>query len=150
MKIDKRIMMTIIAILITSTTIPGCLDQPGDLSEISFSAESTENPKYILAKYYQENQINVDPNAAQYILPLDVETVANFDNINNLFNLSSEQKDILSQNGFVVIDFQKEDDITSPYSYLINREIPIFITSDTLLHLYHIQFDEILKNIEER
>lgn len=150
MKIDKRIMMTIIAIVITSTIIPGCLDQSGDLSEISLSAGSTENPKYILAKYYQENQISVYPNAAQYILPLDVETVANFDNIDNLFNLSTEQKDILSQNGFVVIDFQKEDDITSPYSYLINREIPIFITSDTLLHLYHIQFDEILKNIEER
>jgi len=29
------------------------------------------------------------------------------------------------------------------------QEIPIFVTSDTLLHLYHIQFNEILKRIEE-
>jgi len=32
----------------------------------------------------------------------------------------------------------------------IPREIPIFITSDSLLHLYHIQFDETLRQIEER
>ena len=28
--------------------------------------------------------------------------------------------------------------------------MPIFVTSDTLLHLYHIQFDETLREIEER
>ena len=28
--------------------------------------------------------------------------------------------------------------------------IPIFVTADTLLHLYHVQFDETLKDIEQR
>jgi Protein of unknown function (DUF3160) len=32
---------------------------------------------------------------------------------------------------------------------LLSLAIPIFITADSLLHIYHIQFDQTLKNIEE-
>ena len=42
------------------------------------------------------------------------------------------------------------EDIVAPYNDMRHREIPIFITADTLLHLYHVQFDETLKDIEER
>jgi hypothetical protein len=106
--------------------------------------------KSILSGYYEEEKLDIEPNAPKYSLPLDIVTISNYEDINFQFNLSTEQKDLLSKNGFVVIDFQNEDDITSPYEYIKNVDIPIFITSDTLLHLYHIQFNEILKNIEER
>ncbi len=56
----------------------------------------------------------------------------------------------MRNNGFVVQDFGVEDDITEPYDYLKDHEIPVFVTSDTLLHLYHIMFDQTLKGIEER
>ncbi len=36
------------------------------------------------------------------------------------------------------------------YATLKQDEIPVFITTDSLLHLYHIQFDETLRQIEER
>lgn len=150
MKIDKRILTLMVLIVISSTIIPGCIDQPGDLALITISGSLQNNPKNILAEYYQEEQLSIEANSPKYSLPLDVETISNYQDIDNLFNLSEEQKDLLSKNGFVVIDFQNEDDITSPYDYLKNSDVPIFITSDTLLHLYHIQFNEILKNIEER
>ena len=55
------------------------------------------------------------------------------------------------KNGFVITSYyMDETNIVEPYNYLKNQDIPIFVTSDTLLHLYHIQFDEILKGIEER
>lgn len=41
------------------------------------------------------------------------------------------------------------DDIVQPYKTLKEQGVPIFVTSDTLLHLYHIQFNEILKRLEE-
>ncbi len=44
----------------------------------------------------------------------------------------------------------EEDDITSMYSNLKQNDIPIFITTDSVLHLYHIQFDETLRQIEEK
>src|SRR5208283_4183225 len=56
----------------------------------------------------------------------------------------------LKNNGFVVLRGQGTEDIVAPYNDLKKREIPIFITADTLLHLYHVQFDETLKDIEER
>jgi len=39
--------------------------------------------------------------------------------------------------------------MVEPYKTLKQKEIPIFVTTDTLLHLYHIQFNEILTRIEE-
>ena len=46
--------------------------------------------------------------------------------------------------------YGQEEDITGPYDVLKERQVPIFITSDSLLHLYHIQFDETLRQIEEK
>jgi hypothetical protein len=63
---------------------------------------------------------------------------------------------LLEQNGFAIVehDFGRFDpnldDIVKPSKYLKNNNVPIFITADTLLHLYHIQFDETLKDIKER
>ena len=58
----------------------------------------------------------------------------------------------LERNGFVIIDNpfnEKEENIIQLFVDLKDMEIPIFITSDSLLHIYHIQFDESLREIEE-
>ncbi|HOH32013.1 MAG TPA: DUF3160 domain-containing protein, partial [Candidatus Hydrogenedentes bacterium] len=66
---------------------------------------------------------------------------------------------LLSKNGFAILkhdwsryfpEAKDNADIIKPYEYLSESGIPIFITSDTLLHLYHVQFDESLKEVEER
>ena len=59
---------------------------------------------------------------------------------------------LLEQNGFAIIEYNlgEPNDIVEPYEKLRQMDVPIFITSDTLLHLYHVQFDETLKDIEER
>ena len=60
---------------------------------------------------------------------------------------------MLESNGFVVIENPynpEEEDITSTYATLKEENVPIFITTDSLLHLYHIQFDETLRQIEEK
>ena len=62
--------------------------------------------------------------------------------------LSMEQKEILLDNGVVIIPGGSYDRFDNAYSMLSRRDIPIFITSDSVLHLYHIEFNEILKNLE--
>ncbi len=42
------------------------------------------------------------------------------------------------------------EDVVAPCKQMVDQGIPLFITADTLLHLYHVQFDETLKNIEEQ
>ena len=69
----------------------------------------------------------------------------------NLSNIAP----LITQNGFAIIEYEfqppdaNRDDIVKPYEYLRQMDVPLFVTADTLLHLYHIQFDETLKDIEE-
>ncbi|UCD50293.1 MAG: DUF3160 domain-containing protein [Phycisphaerales bacterium] len=105
------------------------------------------------AAYYQPFELPIEPNAISYELPLDLSLVTNYDRVNQELNIEPA-RDLLSQNGFVVIEHQfaedpDGDDIVSPYTHLRDLFIPMFVTADTLLHVYHVQFDETLKEIEE-
>jgi len=121
---------------------------------IGESAESAEvrdeNPKLAFSSHYNPTNVSVTPNVPSYQLPLTSGDISNFEKINTVFNLSESAKELLRSNGFVIINYGHEDDITAPYEYLKWHEVPIFVTADTLLHLYHIQFNEILKGVEER
>ncbi len=107
------------------------------------------NPKTRFASFYERENVSVVPSAPQYNLPLDLESVTNYTQMELRFGLSDAQASALSANGFVVIPFGLENDVVEVYKDLRDGDIPIFIASDSLLHLYHIQFDEILKTIEE-
>jgi hypothetical protein len=91
--------------------------------------------------------------APQYQLPLETGEISNFQGFASKITLSDAALKLLRRNGFVVIENPfnpREEYITRPYERLKDEEIPIFITSDSLLHLYHIQFSETLRQIEEK
>lgn len=90
--------------------------------------------------------------ASGYYLPLSKEEIDNFEEFNSRLPLGEEAIGRLEKNGFVVMKdpfSPNQDDITAPYKHLKRLEVPIFVTSDSLLHVYHIQFDETLRRIEE-
>jgi len=103
------------------------------------------------ASYYEPWELHVEPNTASYELPLRLSMLTNYDFMNQKLNLN-QVRDSIRQNGFVVIEqhFGDREDIVTPYKYLYDQRIPRFVTADTFLHLYHIQFDETLKEIEEK
>jgi hypothetical protein len=103
-----------------------------------------------MASYYQPVAYTVEPNVPQYNLPLDLSMVENLDTVSSRLGINDEGKNLLKNNGFVVVDYDRQEDIVQPYKDLKMKDVPIFVTSDTLLHLYHIQFDETLKDVEER
>ena len=93
-----------------------------------------------------------EPAALQYDLPLTTDQINNYDDFITKAPLSEDAVLILNANGFVVMEdpfVPGEEDITRPYDRLKRLEVPIFITTDSLLHLYHIQFDETLRSVEE-
>ena len=100
--------------------------------------------------YYKPVPLDLKPGIASYPLPLTLTQVSNYDDVSGKLHIPPEGDEMLSKNGFVVLDYGRVDDIVEPYRDLKKRGVPIFITSDTLLHLYHIQFDETLKEIEEK
>ncbi len=151
METKKFFPYAVLTILLFSI-FSGCIKK-GEYKEIvipSVSASFNDNPKYKFSSYYQMKGIKINASTEQYKLPLNLKSIKNINFVVNEFNLTEKQKDFLKENGFVIIDYGKIDDISKVYGEMIAKGIPIFITSDTLLHLYHIQFNEILKSIEER
>ncbi len=143
-------------VLLISTLFSGCIqdDEPsGSIGLIQIpglSAGSMDDPSYKLASFYQEKELSIDASPAEISLPLNLNTLSNFDDVNLFFDLSDEQQQLLKENGFVVMPYKQQDDIIEPYTMCKNNNIPVFVTTDTFLHLYHIQFNEILKGLEQR
>ncbi len=119
-------------------------EQPPEQPPPGLEAQS---PKTAFAQYYQPQEITVRPTAPGYSLPLDLANIVNQD---KLRWLSEPAQALLSRNGFVVIPRGREEDIVEVYDDIEDADIPVFVTADSLLHVYHIQFNEALKDIEER
>jgi hypothetical protein len=103
----------------------------------------------IFLKHYQPVTEDFIIDMPGYALPLDFTKVTNFKNVAQYYLTGTGYKSLLQKNGFVVIDGGIIDDITTPYKRLREQDIPIYVTADTPLHLFHIQFDETLREIEE-
>jgi hypothetical protein len=101
------------------------------------------------ARYYKPVAVTARPKIPAYKLPLDPAKVVNFEAVAGKLGLARGEAS-LKENGFTVLPGQSGEDIVEPYKHLKEQEIPVFVTADTLLHLYHVQFDETLKDIEER
>ncbi len=155
-------MMILVSAVVGIIFLSGCIQQPTQTPpEVEHSELKTEPidlsgvqpEKTSFIGYYSLTPLDIDLQVSQYNLPLQTRKISNFDDFSAKISLSEGAIQLLEKNGFVVIrnPFNPEEEyITQPYNTLKEREIPIFITSDSLLHLYHIQFDETLRQIEER
>jgi hypothetical protein len=102
---------------------------------------------------YSLEALDVELKAPSYELPLQKDKISNYENFYDKIPVNGSDLKILESNGFVVIKNPynpSEEDITSMYVTLKEEEVPVFITTDSLLHLYHVQFDETLRQIEEK
>ncbi len=78
-----------------------------------------------------------------YELPVDLTNVKYLDK----YGLSDEQLKMLSANGFVVkpAGWRQFHNI---YEKLEYDELPVFATTDAVLHVYHLLFDKLLRELE--
>jgi len=106
--------------------------------------------------YYSKEKLQFEADVPAYSLPLKASEIANYDDFIQKIPLTNESMDLLYKNGFVVIENPAIENLPGAGNTLVNStykdlkvaDVPIFITSDSLLHLYHIQFDETLKRAE--
>ena len=119
-------------------------------SETPDTTPKGNGKKLTMTQYYIPYDKPVEPNAPGYSLPLDLNNVGNYDSIDSRFGINSFAH-LLEENGFAVIERNSPDfnDVIAPYEALRLSGVPLFVTADTLLHLYHIQFDETLMEIEQ-
>ena len=65
-----------------------------------------------------------------------------------MFRLNPTQQDYLARNGFVVVPSHEFDGMDAVYEKLKDAEVPIFVTTDALLHTAHLFFDYLLRIVE--
>ncbi|MHC1782709.1 MAG: DUF3160 domain-containing protein [Anaerolineaceae bacterium] len=98
---------------------------------------------------YPEIAVNYSPQFSArdpYTLPVDLKKVEGVEDL----ELSADQLDLLSRNGFVVLP-------PSPGEYREFYQIyesgrysttPVFVTTDAIFHVYHLLFDKMLRDLE--
>ncbi len=107
--------------------------------------------------------IDVVANAPQYSLPINLSEVEYLGQIIGMFSevfgydLDGSALEKLSLNSFVVFSIPPSApnwrllmEFEAFYKLLSAERIPVFITTDAILHIYHVLYMGILRKIEER
>jgi hypothetical protein len=122
----------------------------------SQSTRFTAPPKYNFGQYYPEIPVNAPAKVnakADYALPVKLESLTNarvFQKNDTAFiSLSAAQRGVLSKQGFVV---QPKPWLEFYNMYEANRygRVPAFVTLDSVLHVYHLAFDKMLRDLERQ
>lgn len=75
---------------------------------------------------------------------------ANMGAIEEIYPLDDDAKEKLFANGFVVLKDHEHGNISDCYMSLFDEQnVSVFITTDALLHIFHVVHDDMLKEIEE-
>jgi len=112
---------------------------PTETMQGSAAAESGENALRFAA--YQPLQVEAVPSLSQPAISPDLS------NVQIPFVLSESQLARLAEDGFVVSPGDEKEFFTVYEKARYNNQ-PIFVTSDALLHVYHLMFDKILRSSE--
>jgi len=73
------------------------------------------------------------------------------DNVGDYYfalQLSDEAASLIEQNGFVVLDSRNHNEYYSQYETNRYNYVPSFITTDSVVHTFHLMYDYVLKDVE--
>lgn len=82
-------------------------------------------------------QSTIDPTTAEY-----------FDLIDGKLALTADERTLLTRNGFVVSDRLQFADFRTAYAYIYWQDLPVLITTDSMLQAIHKTYDDLLERTE--
>ena len=88
------------------------------------------------------------PASTDVALPFNPAKAEYFERIAEELQLTSEERASYESAGLVSVDHQQAYSFASSYYAIYARELPVLITSDSILHAIHRSYSSILKNIE--
>ncbi len=115
---------------------------------IKKTAENIYKPVVVFASNfatYEEVPVNITPKIPAYSINQDLSNVSNASD----FTFSAEAKNLLTKNAFVVKPGYNNEFYPLYESNRYNYT-PNFVTTDSILHNYHLMFDFLLKQLEEQ
>lgn len=101
------------------------------------------------AQYEQKTVTLPEKFSGDYSLPLDLSSVSNLGD----FELSEAQLTALKANGFVASTPSSDpnkiyNEFYQAYESIRYEETPLFVTTDSIFHVYHLVFDKMLRDLE--
>ncbi|GAB4150834.1 MAG: DUF3160 domain-containing protein [Planctomycetota bacterium] len=105
--------------------------------------------KLPFASCYEPIELKLTPKPVNYPRALDDNLLAPFE-AQLAFAGTSKSDPLLHHNGFIVTNANQSDDLSRFYQNAASHDIPILVTADAVLHLFHVMFDKSLADIEEQ
>ena len=81
-------------------------------------------------------------------LNVPAESAMYYDVMSRAFGMSPDALSLLQENGFVALPAPSEHDIEMVYRYYWMNDLPVLITTDTILTVNHLLFDQMLQDLE--
>jgi len=141
MKIIITAFIVIISLLVSSA--------PG---QSSFSAEAYAdylNNNQNLT--YEDLQSRFVPEQTYYkgfSSPTLFDDFCYYDSLNGEYKLTNNEKELLQQNRFVVTERLNYDCFGKAYHDIYVKDLPVFVSTDAILHALHASYDQILIDLE--
>lgn len=133
----------LINILLLIAVISGCSGNTGQAGQDHIKGEVALASDFAT---YKDVPVNFSTAALD---PYEVDPeLANVTN-KEMFQLSPEAKRLLVENGFVVVPNQHHREFFMLYEINLYDPVPSFITTDSMLHNYHLFFSHLLRVIEK-
>jgi len=80
---------------------------------------------------------------------MDLREATYFDSVSIKYGLTEDEKKLVSKNGFVVTERLQKGSFGQQFEEIYHKDLPVFISSDAILHAFHSSYDKILKNTEQ-
>ena len=135
------------------TTLAACGRNPEPVDETPPPAEEVVTPAPAAVHLsadtsfalYQETPTSFTPQVSAYTVAPDLSNITNLD----AFHLSPAARQLLAENGFVVVPNEFYQEFFVLYETNLYEPIPSFITTDSMLHNYHLFFSHLLRVTEK-
>jgi hypothetical protein len=79
---------------------------------------------------------------------LNYQSVSYFDSIDIKYNLTNYEKELIAKHGFMVSERLLSNSFGEAFLDIYHKDLPVFISTDAILHSIHMSYDNILKDIE--
>lgn len=70
------------------------------------------------------------------------------DSIGSQYGITNLEKSRIEQNGFVVTERLSYESFGQPLLEIFKKDLPVFVSTDAILHALHMSYDRILKDME--
>jgi hypothetical protein len=139
----KKFSALVVSLLLVMFVTTGC-GRTGEQQQASHEASSGKLTLAAEFAPYQEVPVSVQPAVKAYQAAADLSNISNRDR----FEFSSAAQKCLTENGFVVVPGLHPEFFEL---YEANRYdyVPSLVTTDAMLHNYHLFFNHLLKSVEK-